>query len=74
MLLFLYVYKLQIIPSVTRKRQNMTRRAKLKRFCNETESNQVVYPYREQYCAAGSNRSINADGGNGKRKNIRKDL
>lgn len=50
----------------------------LKRFCNETESNRVVYPYKEQYCAAGINGSNNADVGseNGSEKceDIRKDL
>lgn len=46
----------------------------MKRFCNESESKRVVYPYKEQYYAAGINGSNNADVGSEKCEDIRKDL
>ena len=46
----------------------------MKRFCNESESNRVVYPYKEQYYADGINGSNNADVGSEKCEDIRKDL
>ena len=46
----------------------------MKRFCNESESNRVVYPYKEQYYAAGINGSNNADVGSEKCEDIRKNL
>ena len=46
----------------------------LKRFCNETESNRVVYPYKEQWYATWNNGRNNADGRNGECNYIYKDL